>query len=255
MPKVHSIFKVFIIINAILILIGFIFEIRVFQVYSSQRFGFNGIILSQGVTPYIYLTATILFWFLKDKKMLILTLLLSIVSGVKGVYFAEFVCLSLLVLFSEKNSKGFKIKVIVTLSVFFILSVLIIFSQPTFRNVINSDGLLSALFSNRTDYTLELLNQIKPDNFNILIGAIDLLKVRLELQIIDVVLFFGIIGLLVYFSFFYFIHKEFIKGSVSNIFFFTCLFLSCLSGNLLYIPFASFLFFTMLLCLSKFYSK
>ncbi|GAL82113.1 hypothetical protein JCM19274_11 [Algibacter lectus] len=67
--RVYIILKSFIILNVIVIALGFIFEIKGFQSYSSGRFGFNGFILSQGgVTPYIYLSATIIFWLMKDKK-------------------------------------------------------------------------------------------------------------------------------------------------------------------------------------------
>lgn len=55
---------------------------------------------------------------------------------------------------------------------------------------------------------------------------------RLELQIIDIILFFGIIGLLAYVVFLYFLNKSLVISNTSIAFFITILALSVLSGNL-----------------------
>ena len=55
----YKFFKWLICINVVLILIGILFEVKVFQTYQYDgRFGYNGFILSQGFTPFFYLCAT-----------------------------------------------------------------------------------------------------------------------------------------------------------------------------------------------------
>ncbi len=247
----YKCFKGFVLFNSVLALIGLFLDVRVFQTYEFQRFGYNGIILSQGFTPYLYLSATTLFWVFKDKKMILVTLIISVLSGIKGVFFAEFLLLSLLTLFDSNFSKAFKIKSLIVASIIFIGVLIGIFMMPLFREVIESDGLFAAIFSYRTDNTMELYNQITPSNFNFLIGAIELEKVRLELQIFDIILFFGIIGVIAYSIFLYWLYKHLVNNAISKAFFITTLGLSVLSGNLFYIPLSAILMFLLLLALYK----
>ncbi len=249
LDKLYKFFKWFIILNTIFILVGLLFEIKAFRVYPFGRFGYNGVILSQGVTPYIYLCSITLFWVFKDKKMLILTIFVSILSGVKGVYFVEFLFFSLVVFFNNNVTKIFKIKILVTLFISFIISIIGLFLTPLFRNVIQSDGIFSAISSYRNVYTLNLLKEITPDNYNIFIGTITLQKVRLELLIIDLLLFFGITGLIAYLIFLRSLFKSLIKSNLSKFFFASILLLSLLSGNLLNVPLSLILMFLVLIAL------
>lgn len=248
--KLYKFFKWIILINAILILIGILFEVKIFQTYQFDgRFGYNGLILSQGFTPFFYLCATTVFWVYRDKKMLLLLLLLCVLSGLKGVYFAEFLILSLLVISSQKFNKSFKTIIFSILLITFATLLVRLLSSPIFVEVSESKGLLSAIFSFRTDNVLEVFSQINRDNFNIIIGALDMEVVRLEMQLFDVILFFGIIGLVAYILFLYMLNKKIVKGTVAKAFFITILALSALSGNLFYIPLSSILMFLVLIAL------
>ncbi|WP_338358641.1 hypothetical protein [Yeosuana marina] len=249
--RVYIILKSFIILNVIVIALGFIFEIKGFQSYSSGRFGFNGFILSQGVTPYIYLSATIIFWLMKDKKMMVLIVLISVLSGIKGVYFAEFVLFCLLILCSKKLKKQSKALILGLIFIGFSFFTLVLLNQTIFKNLIDSKGWLSAIFSLRTEYTIELLNKITTENFNVLIGVIKLDKVRLELQVVDIFLFLGILGMATYIFFMYSFYNDIIKRTYSIVFFITTICLSGLIGNLFYIPMASILFFLTLFTLES----
>ena len=239
-----------IIINAFLILIGVLFEVKVFQTYKFDgRFAYNGLILSQGFTPFLYLCATTIFWVYKDKKMLLLLLTLCCLSGLKGVYFGEFLLLGLLVLSNKEFKKRFKIIILLRLLIIFTTLLVTLLLTPMFVNVLESKGLTSAIFSYRTDNALEIFNQINENNFNILIGALETEVVRLEMQIFDVILFFGALGLVAYFLFLQLLYKKIVKDSVPKVFFATILALSALSGNLLYIPLSSLLMYLVLMSL------
>ena len=181
--------------------------------------------------------------------MLLLVLLLSILSGVKGVYFGVCLLLGLLVILNHKYSKSFKIKVLGLLAIAFIGLLMGLFLTPIFKEVIESNSLLTAIFSFRIENTITLLNHINLDNYNLLIGTLSLKQVRLEMQISDIILFFGLIGLFAYIIFFYFLQKSLVKDSISKAFFISTLVLSALSGNLLYIPMSSILMFLVLIAL------
>ena len=251
LSNLYKFFKWLIIINSILIGISILLEIKIFKTYYHSRFGFNGIILSQGVLPYIYLTATTLFWVYKDKAMLFTVLFISLLSGVKGVYFAEFLFFGLLVFFDQELTRVFKIKTLIILFFCFIGLIVGLLLTPLFKDVIKSDGLLAAIFSFRINNTIDLLKEINPTNFNVLIGTTKLNQVRLELQVVDVILFFGLIGIAGYILFFYSLKKCLVKSNVSKVFFISVLITSVFSGNLLYVPLSFIIFLIMLFALKE----
>lgn len=245
----YSIFKLFVVINIALIILGILFDIQAVKVYRFSRFGYNGMLLSQGYTPYVYLAATSIFWYMKDKKMLSVIFILSIISGIKGVYFAEFMLVSLLVFFDKKIIRALRLKFLIALTFIFVTLIIVLFTMSPFKELINEKGLLSAIFSRRTDYLLDLINEITSDNFSFLIGSTGLEKVRLELQFVDIFLVFGVIGFVTYIIFIYKLNKT-LESLISKIFLATALLLSALSGNLFYIPMSSCFFILTLLSLS-----
>ncbi|WP_188461579.1 hypothetical protein [Bizionia arctica] len=249
--KLYKLFIGFIVLNAIYVFLGLIFEILIFQTYQYHRFGYNGIILSQGFTPYLYLCATTLFWAFKNKKMILLTLVIASLSGVKGVFFAEFLLVSLLIVFDSNLKKSLKFKILIAAFIAFIGLLVGLFLTPLFQKVIKSDGLFTAIFSYRTDNTLELFNELSSINYSFLFGTIGLEIVRLELQMLDIMLFFGIIGLLGYSVFIYFLYTHLVNNYISKAFFITIIALSILSGNLFYIPLSTLLMFLVLFALHK----
>ena len=248
--KLYQLFKYIIVINTVLILIGLVCDIQVFKTYKANRFGFNGMLLSQGFTPFFYLSAIVLFWYMKDKKMLIVTILISFISGVKGVYLAEFIALTLIVFYDKNLSRAFKIKGILVLFFCFTTVTLVILNISPFKELIKSDRFLTAIFSYRIEYSKELISSITKDNFNYLIGATGIEKVRLEMQIIDIFLFFGIIGFLVYTYFIYGIYKIIKKKYLAVILLLTALITSIFIGNFFCIPMSSLLIVITMLCLS-----
>ena len=68
----YRIMRAVVYINIVLVVLGLIFKINLFETYEFSRFGYNGALISQGSTPYIYLTATALFWVYRDKMLLFL---------------------------------------------------------------------------------------------------------------------------------------------------------------------------------------
>lgn len=247
----YSIFKFFVILNTVAIALGIFFDIHVFETYRGSRLGYNGIILSQGLTPYIYMTAAAVFWSYKDKKMLTLVLLLVIFSGVKGAYFGMFLFFNLLVLYNQKFTRVFKLRSLLALSGLLVLLIIGLFSLPTFKRVIQKDGFFSAIFSYRTDNFFEILSFRTPDNFSFLFGSKGLCPITVEMQVLDIFLFFGVVGIIAYLVFCIAMYRDVVRGAQAKAFFFSVIVLSTLSGNLFYNPIASTLFIVTLFYLEK----
>lgn len=250
--NIYLVFKVVILINAAAILLGLSFDVFVFRTYKGlQRFGYNGLLLSQGLSPYVYMIATLIFWHYKNKLMLVLLLAVSAFSGIKGVYFGLFMLLTSLVLFDTNLSRNAKLKISILTSTGFLCSIALLFTMPLFKDIIIEKGLLTALFSFRIDNLIEIIQTVQPDQLNYFIGARGLEVIRVELQLADIFLFFGLFGIIVYTIFFQRVYAQVFLNTQSKIIFTTVLFLSFLSGNLLYNPLASFLFILTLLMVSN----
>ena len=239
-------FKFFICLNALAILIGLVFDLSLVKTYQFGRFGFNGMLLSQGVTPYVYLSATVLFLSFKDKKMLGLILILSVVSGIKGVYLAEFLLLMLFVLSNKRYNNKKKIIFGSLTLLSFLVFLTILFLSPTFSSVLASDGFLAMVFSFRNENVIDVFDAITVLNYNLLIGAKSLQTVRIEMQFFDIILFFGLIGVFAYTLFIRYIILRIALTATSKIYLIVTITLSLLSGNLFYIPMAMFLLFLIL---------
>ena len=247
----YKVLKAFMIINLAAILIGLFLEVHVFKTYQYGRFGYNGLLLSQGLTPYVYLAAMAMFWTRKDFPMLAVLFFASAFSGIKGVYFGEFILLILLVFFDKNFSKEKKLKIGLVCVVTFIVALVVIFSSQTFKEVIDQDGIIAAIFSYRIENFIEIMETNPVESYNVFIGATGLQTVRLEMQLIDILLFFGILGIVIYTYFMVSVYKDIVKSSNAKAFFVSALILSLLSGNLFYIPLAIVLFFLTLIWLNE----
>jgi len=247
----YLVLKTFMIANLIAIFAGMIFNIEVFHTYQYGRAGYNGFLLSQGLTPYVYMSATVIFWAKKDNWMLVVVLLSSILSGVKGAYLGEFMLILILLYFSQNLSKAYKMRLGAICLAGFLVALTVIFMTPTFRQVIQEDGIVSALFSYRIDNLIEAIETSPDGSFNFLIGGVGLETVRLEMQLVDMMLLFGIIGIIIYGYFMVSVFMDVLKNNQSKAFFIASLSLSLLSGNLFYIPLAILLFFLTIFCLNQ----
>ncbi|MDO1502201.1 hypothetical protein Q2T40_18870 [Winogradskyella maritima] len=247
----YRFFKAIIILNTLLVILALLTGIQVLKTYNATRFGFNGIILSQGFLPYVYLTAMAYFLYFRDYLMIIILLIISALSGVKAVYAGEALFIFFLII-SQRNLK-FSRKALYILITFLLFGalLLIILSMPIFQDVINDDGWLTAIFSYRIENAFELLNLINGDNYNYIIGATDLNVVRLELQLIDIALFFGCLGVIIYAVFSVKFYQTHAISRISKVYFFSTLILSIFSGNLFYVPLSCILFFLTTISLGK----
>lgn len=257
-------------INVILIVIGFLFQIDVFKSYPyTPRYGYNGILPIQGAGSYFYMfmLSIVYYRYYVEYKVLkkvskktyinmLIIVLGSLLVGTKAIF------LFILLLFFIDVYFRLKQKVILISSlaiagiVFFLFCDPIVLAMLKFLNLHESlytdNSLLTFLTSKRDILFNDAMNYISENwNFvNYFIGGIDFNIIRVEFEIVDVFLFFGIIGMIVYALFF---KNVFFKKNqiVYNLILSSVLLISFLSGNLVGSITNSLFFCIVLLYLKK----
>ena len=225
-------FEKLILFNSVLIFIGLIMEVSVFETYRAPRFGFDGLLLRSGAATYIYWIA--LFYFahqifvLKRKKHLsgIVILLAAFLLGTKSMLLA----LGLLPIYFFVYFKWYRRKlvlfplVVILITSFFWFSwVVDLYSQysGTYQTVAENEGFATAFFSYRNVHLMEEMIpsiQEKWHWINYLFGGAVDMHFRSQFGFLDLFYFFGIIGSAL---FLYIFGKAFItfRLNVTTIFF------------------------------------
>ncbi len=224
-------FEGFLMINSLAILLGAIFQIDLFETYSSSRFGYNGLILRSGAASYIYIIG--LFYALhqvivaKNNKWLLLfiTAIASFLLGTKSIYLGwGFVFLYLI--WQLGWLKKIWVKVLFGLLIILIMVLWkplleFIFSlSSTFQKVYEQDGLFSSLFSLRDKHLMEEMIPLMQEQWtwkNYLFGGGFNMHWRSQFGLLDLFYFFGIIGMVLYLFTFWKIFVTFKRNFFTNI--------------------------------------
>lgn len=236
----EEIFKYIVIINLILLLVGLIFEIQLFRTYYT-RFGYNGLLLTPMQSTYFYISATIVFFKSKKQLMLLISIISSILVGTKILLGFVFLLLIYYIIILPVKLWLKTITIFFLLTISFLLFFLF-FQQITFSQIIHNKGWFSAIFSLRNDLFTELVSKIDDLDFNFFTGGVNLHFVRVEMELIDLILFFGFIGLIVYLFIFHRLYKRFVNNNFGRYYFVTIMLFVLLAGNFLYYPINCFYF-------------
>jgi len=209
-----KIFEVIIIINSFLIIFGFLFSIQFFETYKFSRFGYNGLLRTSSTSTYFYLIS--LFYFLYSYKeqffnkwKSILVFVACFFVGTKSIYLGLSVITLAYFFMRIKNYKKKYLLSFVILLITSIIGYFLFFEFGKFNQIRENHGLVSSIFSYRDQLFLNnTLPNIKENwNFiNYLIGGLNNIFDRSQLDIIDLIHFWGFLGgafyLLVYYKFF-----------------------------------------------------
>lgn len=222
-------FEYLLIFNGILILLGFIFEISLFRSYRFGRWGFNGLFINTSTSSYIYAIA--LFYFLLDLKesflkswKTILIIICCLLTGTKIVYIALFGSLLVYLLgYTNLNRKHRNALLVSLLVGILFLGYIFFFRLGIFNEIRQEQGLLSAILSFRDDLFMKETIPYIQENWrwpNYLFGGISNLVTRSQMGFIDIFLFWGFIGGLLYLFTFYktFVPNILVKNAVYIIF-------------------------------------
>ncbi|MFD2563567.1 hypothetical protein [Aquimarina rubra] len=193
------------------ILTAAIFEIQYLQTYHfSERFGYMPLFSSQNEYSFIAITSIVFFYqkllhksSVKNVLLLCITVIASLLVGTKVLYL--FICLWFLyILFNSLGKiKSIFIISILILIIYFTKSYWIVFLETYFKPIIyiyREKGLIDSLSSLRVSFFENRFNlQMEEfETINYLFGGQNLLF-KTEMSIIDIVLFFGVLGAVLYF--------------------------------------------------------
>ena len=238
-----KVFESIIGINSIIIIISFLFNIELFKTYSGERFGFNGLFMASSNSTYFYLLTLIYFFTNFHFKKLLKTpifwlcIVSSMLIGTKTIYLGYLFIISTQIFFSLKS---FTHRIIIISSCIFSILVGAYFFIKTavFSQIISEKGFISAFLSLRNDLFIERTIPYIEKNWTILnyfFGGISNISIRPQIELIDLYLMFGAIGVVI---FLYIFIVYYMKGFVFNkcLFVnFSILFLAVLfSGNFFY---------------------
>ncbi len=237
-----KIVKKIVYLNFIFIVLGVLFDITLFKTYYG-RFGYNGIMLTQMQSTIFYISSIAIALLDKNKLFFFIALLSSFFIGTKALVLA----IPILLFLNFKNR--ISIKMVIVLMTIAIIAFLNILISPTFKEIINNKGILTAIFSYRNEMLLDVIYKIKDDInlLNVLFGQYDLSIMRTEFDFIDVFLFFGISGVILTIFMLKYLYDRYCKHKLNNAFFIVVLLIASFSGNTIVYPFNSFIF---LICLN-----
>jgi hypothetical protein len=209
-------YKVILTINSVLILIGLLSGIKFLETYPGiYRFGYDGLILAQNEASFIFIfaIATVYYrrFYLKiNEHFFWIILIPSLVVATKAVYL--FIVLLLLFHIVKRVS----LKKLIIYGVFSLALGYFLFSTSINKILINSydvfmygynrGGLLYALLSGRDIYLKSKLEPLLFEHWslpNLFFGGQDVIAHYIEMGLIDLFLFFGIIGFSIYLYIYY----------------------------------------------------
>lgn len=225
-------FESIIVINSILIFIGYLFSIGVLESYRAPRFGYDGLILRSGAASYIYWFAlfylTHQIFVLKKRKYItaIIVLLAALMLGTKSIILA----LALLPLYLFFEYKLYKKKSVLILVIAICLGSYFWFPwafeffssySGTLNEVTESEGFITSFFSYRNVHLMDEMIPSIQERWgwvNYLFGGGYDMHTRSQFGILDLFYFFGILGSGLYL---YIFGKSFItfKLNLSTVFF------------------------------------
>jgi hypothetical protein len=243
--KIFKYYRYILGFNGLLILYGIIFGSIVLQTYDSYyRYGFDGLIFAQNEASYIFILAVFTVYYrrfyLKIKEWFFWIIILSsLVVATKAVY----ISLILVLLYHIFTRVSFK-RILIFAGVGILAGYLLfntmvnkIFlnSYNVFMHIYREGGFLKAITSGRNEFIEE---KLEPLIFNIwtlpnfIFGGQDVSTFYMEMGILDLFLFFGFFGLLIYGYMYYKLVKliDFQKG-FKRFFVFTLLTIIASAGH------------------------
>ncbi|MBS7787523.1 hypothetical protein KIH23_09465 [Flavobacterium sp. CYK-55] len=214
-------FEIIILIVATTTIVGFFFSIPYFKTYYA-RFGYLGVLPKSITATYFYISAILYTYQYREKNfylkaLFFLTVFASLLVGTKGIYLFLVIFTSYLfyILRWYKEKLFYSVALFFMLFFWFYKETLILTLRKVFHTIevlYHEKGLLSALSSYRSDIFCDLSKKYQPtwEWYNYLVGGRISNYPIYEMTIVDLVVSFGIIGMI------YYLYTVYLLMSVSN---------------------------------------
>ena len=210
--KQFKLYEYFFLFNAVLIILSLIFSFTLFKTYfNPQRFGYMGVFNTHNQASYAFILFILYYYyngiFKKENTLkLLFVILVSLLIGTKKIYlFLILLCLYHFVKFKLWNKRNTYIQAASLLILGIIFLPIIKNKFQLFIDIYNERGIITSLFSYRDDLLISTMNNtVKSDwsALNYFLGGPKFYESRTEFGILDLYLFFGIMGLLIYYKLF-----------------------------------------------------
>ncbi len=232
-----NVFKCILVVSSVIVLISFLLKLEYFSTYNLIRFGYKPPIKPHNDVTLFWMIGLIFLYkeYLVHKtKISLYTFLIvvtsSMVLGTKAIVFFLFLFFSF-ILFTMPNLKNFaivnKIKWIlllcITLALYFYFTGIYVF----FKDIYIKEGIFSSLFSYRIDHFVENM-KYSIDRWgwiNYFIGGSVKSFPLVEMDLIDLFLYSGIIGVFLYYLIYVRVFILSIKNNEMLVFFIFSFFL------------------------------
>lgn len=222
LEKSVMLFSILLTFNSVFVFIGLISKINFFETYAyGNRFGFKGLLSYHSELGYIYFIGLSALYFkfkMKKKKVFLILILVNFLAiFLIGTKKAIFLALLFLIFFLIDNKfligKEFSLKtrLILFFGLFFIGLIPVKNVFIYFYELYERQGFASAFFSFRNVLLKEKFYPYIKDTWysvNYIVGGPSFHDSRIEMELFDVYLFFGIIGLIGYFFLFRMLLKK-----------------------------------------------
>lgn len=205
-----TIFEALIVLESLLVFIGFLFQINIFKTYTGLRFGYNGLMIVSATGTYFFVVALCYFLVRYQEKCLVnwrfwITVLACLFLGTKSIYLA-LAAFSVFYIFQFIKSKKLRYSLFgIGLIVILGFAYYLFFLNPVFEHIRRSEGLLTSILSLRDQL---FLNQTLPfiqNNWrwvNYFLGGVSDLQTRTQMAFVDLLYFWGGLGAIAYVFFF-----------------------------------------------------
>ncbi|PCI07043.1 MAG: hypothetical protein COB73_08925 [Flavobacteriaceae bacterium] len=262
---VLNLLKLIIVLNFVLILIGYFFEAPFFKSYSN-RFGINGMFKSNAEASYFYMLAITLFYIYKGKFsyfFLITCVLSSLFCGSKTLYFFLLIS-SVYFVFIKIKSRIERKYFGVFMTVFFIVAIslislgilYIIENNEVLNRVYTDNGLITAFFSYRDVLIVDVINEVT-ERWHLIhyfIGGIGAVSYTTQTDFVDLFLNYGFIGTSIY-LFIYFRTIYSYSNKKIILLLIPVILSILLRGNFLHYPSVSLISIVIFVTINKIYKK
>jgi hypothetical protein len=234
-----NVFKKIMVFNSVLIVIGVVLSVELFKTYLGVRFGYNGMLRSASAGSYVYLMSLVGLVVYSGPKVIFsksfwIIFIASFFVGTKILYLGISV-ISLWIFFNSHIK--FKV-ILITLLIALIsfASYFLFYKEQIFNDIIQNNSVFSALFSLRDRLFIENTIPYINENWNIMNyifgGVQDYDAVRPQMEIVDIFLFWGLLGGIIYLFIYGKLFIEGIKTNSTNLTFLSLIIFSFLiSGN------------------------
>ncbi len=201
---VFKAFEWLLVLNFVIIVIGFFTETYALKTYLGDRFGYNGLLLTSSTSTYVYFCALGYFYFryklelFKNWKFW-LVIASCLLAGTKSLYLGLVLFVFMIGL---EQFKKYKIQLIVLGSFAFVLGLyVLLYHVPEFAHIRAQQGILSSLLSYRDQLFLENTWPYVDQHWNAInyiVGGVADFTLRTQMDFVDLVFFWGFLGAILY---------------------------------------------------------